>query len=120
MESKILLDPVAALLVYRSVRLGRVLADCKHTLEARWSRHVSNMYSIMLMRKATFWFTGYNSAVEGHEQAKMEDSVNNGGMPKDLVAVNDSTGSDGEGLLLSGRSAPGLTLAMGNRRRAAR
>ncbi len=119
MESKILLDPVAALLGYRSVRLG-VLADCKHTLEARWIGHVSNMYSIMLMRKAKFWFTGYNSAAECHEQAKMDDSVNNGGTPKDLLAMNDSTSKDDEGLCLSGRSAPGLTLAMGNRRRAAR
>ena len=31
--------------------------------ERRWTDHVVSMYSMMLMRKAKGWFTGYNSNV---------------------------------------------------------
>ena len=50
--------------------------------EEAWTRHVTEMYSIMLMRRSKGWFTGYNSNVEGHEHGRPRYLVYNGGAPK--------------------------------------
>jgi cation diffusion facilitator CzcD-associated flavoprotein CzcO len=56
--------------------------------EARWTDHVVGMYSMMLMRKAKGWFTGYNSNVAGHEEGKVRYFVYNGGAPKYVNIIN--------------------------------
>ena len=60
------------------------------TLEAqeRWTSHVKEMYSAMLMRKAKSWFTGYNSNVPGHEYGTVRYLVYNGGTPKYVSNIN--------------------------------
>ena len=50
--------------------------------EDEWAAHVVAMYSMLLMRKAQSWFTGYNSNVEGHEHGKTRYLVYNGGTPR--------------------------------------
>jgi cation diffusion facilitator CzcD-associated flavoprotein CzcO len=57
--------------------------------EARWTDHVVGMYSMMLMRKAKGWFTGYNSNVAGHEEGKVRYFVYNGGAPKYVNIINE-------------------------------
>ena len=47
------------------------------------------MYSVMLMRKAQSWFTGYNSNVDGHEAGKVRYFVYNGGTPKYVATINE-------------------------------
>jgi cation diffusion facilitator CzcD-associated flavoprotein CzcO len=66
--------------------------------EARWTGHVTQMYSTMLMRKAKSWFTGYNSNVEGHEQGRIRYFVYNGGTPKYVAIINDVAAKGYEGL----------------------
>jgi len=63
---------------------------CEPTAEAetRWTAHVAQMYSTMLMRKAKSWFTGYNSNVAGHEQGSIRYFVYNGGTPKYVSIIN--------------------------------
>ena len=56
------------------------------------------MYSVMLMRKAQSWFTGYNSNVEGHEAGKVRYMVYNGGTPKYVASLNDVASKDYEGI----------------------
>jgi cation diffusion facilitator CzcD-associated flavoprotein CzcO len=56
--------------------------------ERRWTDHVVSMYSMMLMRKAKGWFTGYNSNVAGHEEGKVRYFVYNGGAPKYVNIIN--------------------------------
>ena len=50
--------------------------------EREWTNHVIEMYSMMLMRKAQGWFTGYNSNIDGHEAGTIRYFVYNGGAPK--------------------------------------
>ena len=50
--------------------------------EQAWSDHVKDMYSMVLMRNAKSWFTGYNSNVDGHEYGKTRYFVYNGGGPR--------------------------------------
>jgi cation diffusion facilitator CzcD-associated flavoprotein CzcO len=66
--------------------------------EARWTAHIEKMYSMMLMRKAKSWFTGYNSNVDGHEEGKIRYFVYNGGMPKFVATINDVAKSGYEGI----------------------
>ena len=66
--------------------------------EKRWTEHVVKMYSVMLMRKAQSWFTGYNSNVEGHEAGKVRYLVYNGGTPKYVAPINDVAAKDYEGI----------------------
>ena len=66
--------------------------------EKRWTEHVVKMYSVMLMRKAQSWFTGYNSNVEGHEAGKVRYLVYNGGTPKYVATINDVAAKDYEGI----------------------
>ncbi len=73
---------------------GYVRAEATEQAEDRWTRHVTKMYSMMLMRKAKSWFTGYNSNVEGHEAGTIRYLVYNGGMPKYVSIINE-TAADG-------------------------
>ncbi|MCW5744577.1 MAG: NAD(P)/FAD-dependent oxidoreductase [Alphaproteobacteria bacterium] len=77
------------------------------TLEAeeRWTAHVTQMYAMMLMRKAKSWFTGYNSNVAGHEHGKVRYFVYNGGAPKYVARINDVAAKGYEGLTLSSGAA---------------
>lgn len=50
--------------------------------QAEWSEHVKAMYSVVLMRNAKSWFTGYNSNIEGREHGKTRYLVYNGGQPR--------------------------------------
>lgn len=68
--------------------------------EERWTRHVEEMYSMMLMRKAQSWFTGYNSNVEGHEAGTIRYLVYNGGMPKYVARINAVAENDFEGIAI--------------------
>ena len=56
---------------------------------AEWAAHVEKMYSLVLMRKAKSWFTGYNSNVEGRDHSKPRYLVYNGGQPKFRQKVMD-------------------------------
>jgi cation diffusion facilitator CzcD-associated flavoprotein CzcO len=69
--------------------------------EAEWSGHVEKMYSMMLMRKAQSWFTGYNSNVEGHEKGTKRYLVYNGGTPKFRKRINEVVEQGYAGLELS-------------------
>jgi len=69
--------------------------------EQRWTDHVIKMYSVMLMRKAQSWFTGYNSNVEGHEAGKVRYMVYNGGTPKYVASIGEVASKDYEGIRFS-------------------
>ncbi|MBL8772786.1 MAG: hypothetical protein JNK30_15495, partial [Phenylobacterium sp.] len=56
--------------------------------QADWSEHVKSMYSMVLMRKAKSWFTGYNSNIEGREHGKTRYLVYNGGQPRYRKRIN--------------------------------
>ena len=73
--------------------------------EARWTAHVVGMYSIMLMRNAKGWFTGYNSNVPGHEEGKVRYFVYNGGSPKYVERINSVAAKSYEGVTLDGTRA---------------
>ncbi len=68
--------------------------------ERRWTDHVVNMYSMMLMRKAKGWFTGYNSNVPGHEEGKVRYFVYNGGTPKYVSIINKAAASGYEDVMV--------------------
>jgi len=76
------------------------------TLEAqeRWAAHVKKMYSMMLMRKAKSWFTGYNSNVPGHEYGKTRYLVYNGGAPKYVSRITEVAENNYEGIVFSSSS----------------
>jgi hypothetical protein len=67
---------------------GTTRFEPKAAAERRWTDHVVSMYSMMLMRKAKGWFTGYNSNVPGHEEGKVRYFVYNGGTPKYVSIIN--------------------------------
>jgi cation diffusion facilitator CzcD-associated flavoprotein CzcO len=73
----------------------------------RWTQHVEKMYSVMLMRKAKSWFTGYNSNVEGHEAGTIRYLVYNGGTPKYVATIDQVAGSGYEGIVFDGGKPPG-------------
>jgi cation diffusion facilitator CzcD-associated flavoprotein CzcO len=81
---------------------GHVRFDPTAEAEARWTRHVTQMYSTMLMRKAKSWFTGYNSNVAGHEHGRIRYFVYNGGTPKYVSIINQVASSSYEGIRFSG------------------
>jgi cation diffusion facilitator CzcD-associated flavoprotein CzcO len=76
-------------------------AEATEAAEERWTGHVVKMYSVMLMRKAQSWFTGYNSNVDGHEAGKVRYMVYNGGTPKYVATINDVAAKDYEGIRFS-------------------
>jgi hypothetical protein len=59
---------------------GLVRVEASQDGEERWTEHVRKMYSLVLMRKAKSWFTGYNSNIAGREHGKTRYMVYNGGM----------------------------------------
>ena len=81
-------------------------AEATEAAEKRWVDHVVKMYSIMLMRKAKSWFTGYNSNVEGHEHGKVRYMVYNGGTPKYVQRISDVARSGYEGIEFASTAAP--------------
>ena len=86
---------------------GYIRAEPTLEAEERWTAHVTKMYSIMLMRKAKSWFTGYNSNVEGHEHGKIRYFVYNGGSPKYVSRINEVAEKDYEGLVFTSGSLLG-------------
>lgn len=98
---------------------GITRAEATEPAEERWTQHVTDMYSRMLMRKAKSWFTGYNSNVEGHEEGSIRYFVYNGGMPKYVSVINEVAASGYEGLTLSGPGAPAGGATDGSARRSA-
>jgi hypothetical protein len=76
-------------------------AEATEGAEERWTGHVVKMYSVMLMRKAQSWFTGYNSNVDGHEAGKVRYMVYNGGTPKYVATIDDVAANDYEGIRFS-------------------
>ena len=74
----------AAVAVDEGGEVGHVVVAGGAEVEAeqQWVEHVTRMYSVMLMRKAKSWFTGYNSNVAGHEYGRMRYNIYNGGGPK--------------------------------------
>ena len=88
------------LLDYMSERDLKYL-EATEDAEQRWTDHVIKMYSVMLMRKAQSWFTGYNSNVEGHEAGKVRYMVYNGGTPKYVASISEVASKDYEGIRFS-------------------
>ena len=76
-------------------------AEATEDAEERWTGHVVKMYSVMLMRKAQSWFTGYNSNVDGHEAGKVRYMAYNGGTPKYVATINEVAAKDYEGIRFS-------------------
>ncbi|WP_244642236.1 flavin-containing monooxygenase [Chelatococcus reniformis] len=88
---------------------GYVRAEPTLEAQERWTTHVTNMYAMMLMRKAKSWFTGYNSNVPGHEHGKVRYLVYNGGSPKYVSRISDVAAKGYEGVVFDSarRSAEG-------------
>jgi cation diffusion facilitator CzcD-associated flavoprotein CzcO len=86
------------LLVYMRAH-GHDRVEATRAAEERWTRHVTEMYGMMLMRKAKSWFTGYNSNVPGHEAGRIRYFVYNGGTPKYVATINKVTQSGYEGVV---------------------
>ncbi len=82
-------------------KAGRVRFEPTAEAEAKWTAHVVGMYSMMLMRKAKGWFTGYNSNVAGHEEGKVRYFVYNGGAPKYVGRIADVAARGYEGVDLA-------------------
>ncbi len=80
---------------------GYTKCEATAAAEKRWTDHVTQMYAMMLMRKAKSWFTGYNSNVPGHEQGTIRYLVYNGGAPKYVNAINAVAAKGYEGVVLS-------------------
>ncbi len=80
-------DWVANFLAYARDH-GHTRVEATEEAVERWTQHVEKMYSVMLMRKAKSWFTGYNSNVEGHEAGTIRYLVYNGGTPKFVSIIN--------------------------------
>lgn len=80
---------------------GYTRAEATTEASVRWTKHVEQMYEVMLMRKAKSWFTGYNSNVEGHEEGTIRYLVYNGGMPKYVASINDVAASGYKGVAFS-------------------
>ena len=80
---------------------GHIREEATPEAEAEWGAHVAKLYSMMLMRKAQGWFTGYNSNVEGHERGTLRYLVYNGGTPKFRKRINEVVEQGYAGLELS-------------------
>lgn len=85
---------------------GYVRAEATAQAQQRWTQYVAKLYSMMLMRKAKGWFTGYNSNVEGHEEGNIRYVVYNGGSPKYMATIKDVAESGYDGMVLT-RGEPG-------------
>jgi hypothetical protein len=88
---------------------GHDRAEATRVAEERWTRHVTEMYAMMLMRKAKSWFTGYNSNVPGHEQGRIRYFVYNGGAPKYVATINKVAQSGYEGIVFASSGADAVS-----------
>ena len=84
---------------------GYTRAEATLEAQARWTAHVTRMYSTMLMRKAKSWFTGYNSNIPGHEYGKTRYLVYNGGAPKYVRKISEVAGDNYAGIAFSSGSS---------------
>ena len=84
---------------------GYTRAEATLEAQARWTAHVTRMYSTMLMRKAKSWFTGYNSNIPGHEYGKTRYLVYNGGAPKYVRNISEVAGDNYAGIAFSSGSS---------------
>lgn len=69
--------------------------ECTAEAEEEWCEHVRELYSMVLLRNAKSWFTGYNENVEGRNRTR--NLIYNGGAPryrKQMLEV-ESTGYPG-------------------------
>ena len=80
---------------------GQARCEATRAAQARWSKHVQDMYAMLLLRKAKGWFTGYNSNVPGHEEGHVRYVVYNGGQPKYTAILNQVAMSGYEGIVFS-------------------
>ena len=99
---------------------GYVRAEPTLEAQERWTNHVKQMYSVMLMRKAKSWFTGYNSNVPGHEHGKVRYLVYNGGAPKYVSKINEVAENNYQGIVFTSGSPLGprhgrQTLSLGEK-----
>lgn len=85
---------------------GYVRAEPTLEAQERWTAHVKQMYSAMLMRKAKSWFTGYNSNVPGHEYGKIRYLVYNGGAPKYVSKITQVAQNDYAGIVFASGTEP--------------
>jgi cation diffusion facilitator CzcD-associated flavoprotein CzcO len=85
---------------------GYVRAEPTLEAQERWTEHVKQMYSAMLMRKAKSWFTGYNSNVPGHEYGKTRYLVYNGGAPKYVSKITQVAQNDYAGIVFASGTEP--------------
>jgi len=90
-----------------------VRAEATPEAERRWTDQVVKMYSVMLMRKAKSWFTGYNSNVPGHEEGKIRYFVYNGGAPKWTAALRDVAESGYQGIAFTPEPRPVASSGVG-------
>ena len=81
-------------------------AEATLNAQESWTAHVKKMYSVMLLRKAKSWFTGYNSNVAGHEEGTIRYLVYNGGTPKYVSKIAEIAGSGYDGISLSSARTP--------------
>jgi cation diffusion facilitator CzcD-associated flavoprotein CzcO len=86
---------------------GYVRAEPTLDAQERWTDHVKQMYSAMLMRKAKSWFTGYNSNLPGHEHGKIRYLVYNGGAPKYVSKINEVAEDNYQGIVFTSDSLSG-------------
>ena len=93
------------LLRYMEAR-GYDRVEATKAAEERWTRHVAEMYGMMLMRKAKSWFTGYNSNVPGHEAGRIRYFVYNGGTPKFVATINKVAEGGYEGVTFATSGSP--------------
>jgi cation diffusion facilitator CzcD-associated flavoprotein CzcO len=91
-------DWCTGLLEYMAAH-GHDRVEATPAAEERWTRHVTEMYGMMLMRKAKSWFTGYNSNVPGHEAGRIRYFVYNGGTPKFVATINKVAQNGYEGVV---------------------
>jgi hypothetical protein len=86
---------------------GYVRAEPTLDAQERWTDHVKQMYSAMLMRKAKSWFTGYNSNLPGHEHGKIRYLVYNGGAPKYVSKISEVAENNYQGIVFTSGSLLG-------------
>lgn len=81
----------------RACGLSRV--ECTPAAEEAWVNEVIDLYSMVLLRKARSWFTGYNSNVEGHDKVRY--MIYNGGAPRYRKRLAEITANGYEGFVVS-------------------
>ncbi|MGH3743455.1 MAG: flavin-containing monooxygenase [Mycobacteriales bacterium] len=79
---------------------GYTRAEATPAAEAEWDAHIKELYSMMLLRKAQGWFTGYNSNVDGHEKGTIRHLVYNGGTPRFRRAIAEAADAGYAGIEL--------------------